>query len=611
MNQPVSTTIVKSSFWQRLKQRWWLMAIGVVVVLVVIGTVFGKGGSDATYVTSQVQRGTLIQTVEASGELSSLTDVDLSFESSGTVSTLPVSIGDEVIQGQLLASLASDSTFADLSRAQEAVNYAQANINQLLAGSSDEDVAAAQAAYDAAQVEYTNAIAIHGAAVAAAFVALNDAQDDLAQVREDRDKDAVQVYADLRSVLRDSVIDIRSVLADADDVLGRENREVNDEFESILAASNTTLINTANRSYDAAAEYRDDVEVLIYILTSSSSQEEVIAASDKLADALEQAATALYDTRRVLDATYSNSTKLSKAELDTFKTTIDAARATIQSQEEALLAQRQLIETTTITNQASEEDAQNAYDGALAAYTKAQAERDAAIASAAAGVTSRSADLAKVVAVTRSVDVAPLYAQLGQAQADLSAAQAQLAKIELRSPVTGVVTDIVFDAGEFVAAGTIAMTVQNTQLDAYKVTMQISESDIAKVELDQPAEMTFDAFSDDVLVDGHVMRIDPAQVEIEGVVYYEVDVAIDEGVAGMKPGMSVDVTILTNQKDDVVFVPQRAVLKQDDESYVRIKTQDGYEVRTVQTGLRGDGGSVEILYDVVTEGEEIILSIQE
>ena len=177
MNQPVSTTIVKSSFWQRLKQRWWLMAIGVVVVLVVIGTVFGKGGSDATYVTSQVQRGTLIQTVEASGELSSLTDVDLSFESSGTVSTLPVSIGDEVIQGQLLASLASDSTFADLSRAQEAVNYAQANINQLLAGSSDEDVAAAQAAYDAAQVEYTNAIAIHGAAVAAAFVAASSASD--------------------------------------------------------------------------------------------------------------------------------------------------------------------------------------------------------------------------------------------------------------------------------------------------------------------------------------------------------------------------------------------------------------------------------------------------
>jgi len=608
---PVASVAKQQVVAKNGKRRWWLIAITVVFILALIGLAFGRRGSDETYVTAQVQRGTLTQTVEASGTLSSLTDIDLSFSYAGTISALRVAIGDEVVEGQLLASLSSADTLADLSRAQEAVNLVQANIRQLLAGSTDEDVAVAQASYTAAQVSYDNAVAVNEASVNAALIAVNNAYDDLVQVREENDENAMQMYADLRSVLRESVIDIRSVLADADDILGRENQSVNNEFENILAPSDPTLINTANRSYDAASEYRDQGEAAVYALTSSSLEEEIDFVADALFETLEQTAEALYDTRRVLDATYANSTKLSKVDLDAFKTTIDTARATIQTQEDALLAQRQLIKTATITATAAEEDAQNAYAAALGAYTKAQADRDAAITSASATVVSRAADLAKVEAVARGVDVAPLYAQLGQAQADVSAAQAQLAKTEIRSPVTGVVTSVAFDEGEFVAAGTIAMIVQNTQLDAYKVTVQISESDIAKVELNQSATMTFDAFSDDVVVGGHVMRINPAQAEIEGVVYYEVDVTIDEGVAGMKPGMSADVTIMTNEKDDVLYIPQRAVLKRDNGFYVRIKTDSGYEEREVQTGMRGDGGLVELLSQTITQGEEVILSIQD
>ena len=600
----------KPSFWKRLKRRRWWIVAGVVFVLVIAVVVGGRGGSDVEYVTAQVVRGSLTQTVEASGELASLTDVDLSFESSGTIASIPVTIGDEVEEGALLATLASSDVLAELSRAQESVNLAQANINQLLAGSTDEEIAAAQAAYDAASVDYSNAIATGEVNVETAAINLDQAQDDLAQVRTDNDEDIAQTYEDLRSVLRENVIEIRSTLADADDVLGREQKNANDDFQNILAASDLQTLNDANRSYDSAAEARDAAESAVYALTSDSTFDEIDAAADVVQEALELTADALYDTRRVLDATFSNSTNLSKTELDAFKTTIDTGRNTIQSEEGSLLTQRQLIDSTQIAADTAEEDALNDYEGALQAYTKAQTDRDAAVASAAATLASRAADLANVAAQTRSVDLAPLQAQLGQALADLDATSARLSKTELRSPITGVVTAIEYDVGELASAGAVVMTVQNTQLDAYKVSVQISESDIAKIEVDQMAEMTFDAFGDDVVVEGYVMSIDPAEQTVEGVVFYEVDVTLGEGVAGMKPGMSVDVTIFTNQVDDVLYVPQRAVLERDDVPYVRILTDTGYEERTVEKGLRADGGFIEIISGL-EEAEEVILSIRE
>ncbi|MBT4856935.1 efflux RND transporter periplasmic adaptor subunit [Candidatus Uhrbacteria bacterium] len=602
--------IKKPTILARLKKRrWWVAAGAILIVLLVV--VFGRsGGADVEYVTAQVQRGTLTQTVEASGELSSLTDVDLSFETSGTISSIPVEVGDEVIEGELLVMMASTDVIAELSRAQETVNLAQANINQLVAGSSDEEVASAQASYDAAEVEYNNAIVVGGLNVDIAAIDLSQSQEDLAQVRVDNDEDTLQAYEDLRSVLRENVIEIRSTLADADQVLGREQIGINDDFDNILASSDSQTLNDANRSYDEAARVRDIVESAVYALSNASTYDELSEVATTAQEALETTADALYDTRRVLDATFANSVNLSKTELDTFKTTIDAGRNTIQSEEESLLTQLQLISATQIASSSAEADALNDYERTLQLYTKSETDRDASVASASATLASRAADLAQVVVATRGVDIAPLQAQLGQARADLDAASARLSKTELRAPITGVVTAVQFDVGELASAGSVVMTVQNTQLDAYMVTVQISESDIAKIEVDQVAEMTFDAFGDDIIVEGRVMAIDPAEQAVEGVVFYEVDVSLGEGIAGMKPGMSVDVTIFTNQLDDTLYVTQRAILEHDNVPYVRIPTDIGYEERTIEKGLRADGGLIQIVSGI-EEGESVITSIKE
>jgi len=457
---------------------------------------------------------------------------------------------------------------------------------------------------------FNNAIVVGGLNVDIAAIDLSQSQEDLAQVRVDNDEDTLQAYEDLRSVLRENVIEIRSTLADADQVLGREQIGINDDFDNILASSDSQTLNDANRSYDEAARVRDIVESAVYALSNASTYDELSEVATTAQEALETTADALYDTRRVLDATFANSVNLSKTELDTFKTTIDAGRNTIQSEEESLLTQLQLISATQIASSSAEADALNDYERTLQLYTKSETDRDASVASASATLASRAADLAQVVVATRGVDIAPLQAQLGQARADLDAASARLSKTELRAPITGVVTAVQFDVGELASAGSVVMTVQNTQLDAYMVTVQISESDIAKIEVDQVAEMTFDAFGDDIIVEGRVMAIDPAEQAVEGVVFYEVDVSLGEGIAGMKPGMSVDVTIFTNQLDDTLYVTQRAILEHDNVPYVRIPTDIGYEERTIEKGLRADGGLIQIVSGI-EEGESVITSIKE
>ena len=598
----------KKSFFKRRK--WWLIGGGVVLLLIIIGLASG-GSQGPEYVTAEVERGALIQTVEASGELETLQDIDLAFESAGTVSNVYAEVGDAVVAGQALAVLSADDAVANLSRAQESVSLAQANIDQLLAGSTDEAIAAAQALVDAAQVDYDAAVTSKTIDIELALIALATASDNLDQANDDAAEDEVQVYDDLRNLLVANVIEIRSVLSDADEILGRENKSVNDDFDDFLSATDPQSLTDANNAYDSAANLRDEVEDLVYGLSSTSTYDELEAAAQDVEDALAMTSETLLYTRRVLDATTGLSDGLTPTELTTFKTTIDTARNTIQTEQETLTAQLQLIETTLILNESNLEDAQNAYSDALQDYDKAVITADASVAVAAATLAAREADLASAEAGPRSVDLAPYQAQLGQALADLDAASAQLAKTEIRAPIDGILTAMDVDAGEIVTAGTTIATVQTANEDEFHITVDVSESDIVKIDLDQEAEITFDAFGDDTVIKGRVVSIDPAEESIEGVVYYEVDVYLEESVAGQKPGMSADVTIITDEKDDVSYIPQRAVLEDEfGQKYVRVLEGDNIKEVSVVIGLRADGGFVEIITGL-EEGQTIVTSIRD
>ena len=128
---------------------------------------------------------------------------------------------------------------------------------------------------------------------------------------------------------------------------------------------------------------------------------------------------------------------------------------------------------------------------------------------------------------------------------------------------------------------------------------------------------TLDAFGDDQEFVGSVARIDPAQTEISGVVYYNTDIVIDEYTSSttstpeIRPGMTANIEIDTDRSAGALVIPERAILEKNGLKIVRVLTNKetaNFVEREIRTGIRGNGGQIEILSGLA-EGEEIITFI--
>jgi len=616
-----------------LKKKWvWALIVVGGVVLVGFWMAGSRDGAQAQIITDTVKRGTLIQTVEATGELESVDEVDLSFETSGTVEAIFVQEGEDVRAGDVIAILAADELNADVRRAQEALRVAQGNLDAKLAGATDESVAVAmadvdvaRAAFDAAQVTLENAREEQDAVrdVQAANVA--QAQTDLAQARADETTDNVQATADLINVLRGNMIAVRSALSEADQTLGIDNTLANNDVEDVLAATDSGSLTDAENAYHAATESRDAAEDVIFAMDATATDAEITEAVLLAEDALADASLTLLYTRRVLDATVVDTADYSFEDLESDKTSLDTERSNIQSEQDALETERQARDNARVNGANAVDDAERRLDIAVATQASLNASAQAATNAAEAAVESRSADLvraeaslAQVQAAPRGVDVAALRAAVSEAQAQLAGALARLDNTQLTAPIAGKLTRLEVKAGEPAVAATTVATVQSTNAEAFQIIVDVPEADIAKVAVQDTAEITFDAFGEDVIVVGFVHSVDTAEKVVEGVVYYEVTVYLgtpespfESGTLDLKPGMSADVTIVTDKIADALYIPQRAVLeRQDGTLYVRLPNGNGFDEVDVEVGLRGDEGRRQILAGL-SEGQTVILTIRD
>ncbi len=612
------------------KKKWLRVTrLRVVIALVMIVVVLGMGaalwpGDSTEYVTAQVERGNLEQTVEVSGELEPLTEADLSFGVSGVLSHLFVEVGDEVTDGDVLAFLEADELQADLERANQVYASARAKLNQILSAATEEEVAEAKAGVSsasanlaAAQADLIWTVATGETTMREAEIALEDARDLVDHLDEENEEELRQAYEDFVDVLTSSVIEVRSALSDADGVLGIENTLANDDFDELLGANDLQSYTDAKNSYNDARELRDLTEEMLLSLGESSSNDEIADVANLVKDSLNASEITLLYTRRTLDGTRTSSSSFTDADLEAKKTVIDVARDALQVDASNFNTQDQHIRDLNIEHDNNEDEA---YDDYLAAQqdlvtsqTAAQSNQSSAetlVAIREAEVVQVEATLARVVADPRAVDTASYEADVALAYAELDAAAARFEQTEITAPLSGIVTDLPFDEGEYITAAEIAIQLE-TSSEAFRVRALVPESDIAKLAIGDRARVTFDAYGSDVELSGTLVRINPVEQSVEGVVFYEVDAVLDDPASlPLKSGLSADVEITTSEREGVLFVPQRAVLEEDGVRFVRVRTEDGYEERTVAIGLRADGGLLEII-EGVEEGEVVITSIRE
>jgi len=121
------------------KNKWWTALIVIIIVILLFVLINKNKKTNAELIT--VQKHDITEEVSATGNVKPLSDLDLSFEISGQVSYVNVSVGDRVYQGQYLASLSNADLKAALEQAKAGLKIAQANLSSLQNGSTPEQIA--------------------------------------------------------------------------------------------------------------------------------------------------------------------------------------------------------------------------------------------------------------------------------------------------------------------------------------------------------------------------------------------------------------------------------------------------------------------------------------
>ncbi|MFM7088783.1 MAG: efflux RND transporter periplasmic adaptor subunit [Candidatus Paceibacterota bacterium] len=117
---------------------------GVVLGVILLVFLIAKGGYGENFSTLTPTYGTWVRSVQATGQVVSSTDLDLSFAKSGVVSSVRVSVGDNVKAGAILATLETESDQAALTKARASLMAAEAKLKKIIEGASNEEIALAR-----------------------------------------------------------------------------------------------------------------------------------------------------------------------------------------------------------------------------------------------------------------------------------------------------------------------------------------------------------------------------------------------------------------------------------------------------------------------------------
>ncbi len=165
-------------------------------------------------------------------------------------------------------------------------------------------------------------------------------------------------------------------------------------------------------------------------------------------------------------------------------------------------------------------------------------------------------------AQTKSAEaqIANAAAVVKQREAALAAARNDLAKTAITAPVDGVVISRQIDAGQTVAASLNTPTLFTIARDLHdmQVEVAIDESDIGKLKAEQRVTFTVDAFAGRTF-EGRVRQIRKAAQTVQNVVTYTVVVETPNANLLLVPGMTANVRIIADSRDNVLKVPNAAL----------------------------------------------------
>ncbi len=297
---------------------WRKRLVGLVALAVLIAAgayglfaiVLGGGEQTTAAVqTATVSRGSVTNTVSTTGTVAAQSTTDLSFDQSGRVSGVNVSLGQEVKAGDVLAEIESDDLEDAVTTAEANLSSAQTKLNQLLKGSSESDLASADQSVIQAQANYDQAVRT-----------LEDLADGVS--------DSERLSAEQAVVSAQATYD-QAKLALSDLMASPTDSERIAAEQSVISAQ--AQLDQANRTLSDLTADPTDSEVL--------SAEQAVTSAEAQLDQAEASRAQLDSANDDIIAAAESAVKKAENALDNAERTADSADRSLDSAEAALKAE--------------------------------------------------------------------------------------------------------------------------------------------------------------------------------------------------------------------------------------------------------------------------------
>lgn len=532
-----------------VKRKILSLIILVVVVAGVVLTIKSFSGSsgEIKYTLTTVEKGTLINTVSGSGQVSASKEVAIKSEVSGDVVWVGVKVGDEVKNGQALVGL-------DKSEILESIKDAKQ-------GLSDAEIALEKASVEA-PIDYQDKLET----VADAQKSLEDEYDDVFNTVSNVYLSLPSLMTNMQTILYGTTLDrvssqqnvytYRNLFSKEDgdlvnnlaDVAEENYKLARDAYDENFVHFKDISLNSSDEELEAILEETIAVAKLVVQAVKSSSN-----LLDTIVDTAEQHNISINSTISTYKnnlGTYLTSANSLYSSLSNQESSLETAKKSVTSAENSLTLYK--IGNPTGINPSALQSAQRAYDNQVEA---------------------------------------------------LSDLQEDLANCIVYSPISGTISAVNVEVGDSVSsANAVATVISDSQI----AEISLNEVDAANVKVGQRATMTFDAI-DDLTMTGKVTEVDAVGTVSQGVVTYNVVVSFDTQNANVKPGMSVSVDIATEVAQDVLYVSSSAVKSSGDVYYVEVLEDANSSGGSSVTSKQGPV-QVQVEIGMMTDSETQIIS---
>jgi HlyD family secretion protein len=196
-------------------------------------------------------------------------------------------------------------------------------------------------------------------------------------------------------------------------------------------------------------------------------------------------------------------------------------------------------------------------------------------------------DLDKILAGPDAATLDNAQQQVAQAEISVRQAENTLQHAQIVAPFDGTVTVVNIVAGQATGQSGTAGAIQLADLANLEIIAPMAEVDVSKIKPNQTAQITLDALPNANLT-GVVTLVAPAGVQSQGVVNYPVTVVLKDPTPDVKTGMTANVNIITDQRNDVLMVPNRAVRTVGRQKMATVLFEGRNIDTPVVTGMSGD-----------------------